>query len=145
MRKQNWQSLLSGYLESQADKPFKWGSNDCVLFAAKGANKILTVNLIPAMKSYGKYNQKEAAKIIANHKKSIAHIFDKHFVRRENNNLAMRGDIALVNLDGMEAAGLVDLSGRRVACKGPKGVSFVPVSQIIACWNIEEVKECLQS
>ena len=138
MKKQGWEKILSDYIESHLNTPFRWGKSDCVLFACHGANKILEKNLSPIIKSYGAYNSRNAGEIIKESGGSICNIFDKHFKRHDNILMAKRGDIVVIMYEGQEAAGIIDLTGRNVACKGKKGVSFQPLKEVIAAWDIEE-------
>jgi hypothetical protein len=50
---------------------------------------------------------------------------------------AGRGDPVIVSVDGSEAFGMVDLTGRRVmVVSQTKGLSFRPVEEIVHAWRI---------
>jgi hypothetical protein len=136
MRCEGWEKKLSDYLEAQAKTPFVWGENDCVLFAAKAAQEILTGRDIAGeISSYGEYNEQTAADIITQHGGSLAGIFDKHFSRKHKHTV-QRGDIAIIDFNGQEAAGVV--SGRYVFCKSLSG-RLVPINiiNILTAWEVE--------
>lgn len=135
MRNQGWEKRLEVYLENQSDKPFVWGKNDCVLFAALGASEVLGRDLSEEIGSYGQYDEETAAGIIAAHG-GIRGIFDKHFPRKLKT-MVQRGDIALVNVQGNEVAGIVDNTGRHVAVKRIDGkLGHIPMKQIICAWGV---------
>ena len=51
-----------------------------------------------------------------------------------NIRFAKRGDVALVEVGGVEAAGVV--VGSRVACATEGGFMLVPASRIVAAWSV---------
>ncbi|QQP93569.1 hypothetical protein IGS68_33655 (plasmid) [Skermanella sp. TT6] len=50
--------------------------------------------------------------------------------------MAGRGDLALVDLDGTQCVGTVDLSGERVAAIGLYGLEYVTLSAATAAWKV---------
>jgi hypothetical protein len=50
--------------------------------------------------------------------------------------MAQRGDLCAVLNDGNIIAGIVDLSGRYVACMGETGIIRLPLSAIQRAWRI---------
>ena len=135
MRAQGWEKALAEYIEKQADQPFVWGQNDCILFASRAADIILERDLLPEIEQYGNYDHDKAAEILEQFGGNIEGIFDRHFKRHENVNLAKRGDIAVVQWGAVKAAGVVD--GRIVRCKTEKGLIGIPARNIVTAWNIE--------
>jgi len=133
MRKEGWEKILDDYFASQRNEPFLWGENDCVLFAARCALKIIDRDLSAELLQYGKYDKLRAYEIIKENGGSIAGIFDKYFSRKLKT-MAQRGDIALVNHNGSEAAGVV--SGFYVICKSLDGIAHVHRDNILKVWDI---------
>jgi hypothetical protein len=137
MKKQNWEKILSDYLNEENTRPFVWGENDCMTFAAKGVIKMLDRDRSLELSAYGEYDEKKAGEILEAGG-GMESIFDKHFKRRVNLAFIQRGDIAIVNLKGTKLAGIVDTSGIRVACKTPEGIVSLPIKLVITAWDIEQ-------
>ena len=133
MRIQGWESKLEEYIEAQRQTPFTWGENDCVLFAANAVNLIIDRDLSADIGKYGAYDKAGAVDIIREHGGSIKGIFDAYLIRRLIKS-AQRGDVAVVKIDGREAAGIV--TGRYVVCKTPEGVGFVSLDNAVAIWEV---------
>lgn len=138
MRKQDWEKRLAMYLHSEKETPFVWGQNDCITFSAKAAIAMLEdgQKRLDELNAYNLDSEETAQTIIAEHG-SMEAIFDRHFKRRVNKALMKRGDICMVEFNGVKAAGVLDTTGRKVACKTVAGLIFVPVSKITNIWDIE--------
>ena len=136
MKKQGWETELEKYIEQQRSEPFVWGKNDCVLFAAKAA-KVQGVETGPDMESYGEYDKARALEILREHGGDIAALFDKRFNRRFPKASAKRGDIALIEIDGHKAAGIVDLTGRQVAVKTVDSLRHIPIAKALIVWGVD--------
>lgn len=135
MRKQNWPVILEEYIQSHESSEFVWGANDCVLFSANCANALLEESLDEEIASYGQYDEAGAAQIIEQ-KGSMSAIMDAHFERYPSVAQAKRGDIVLVRIESGKAFGVVDGTGRRVACKTVDGLIFVPLLKGLRAWAV---------
>lgn len=136
MRLQGWESRLADYLNGERKKAFVWGENDCILFAARAADCVVDRDLTQEIEGYGRYNEARAHEILDEYGGEIEGIFDRHFDRRDNMLLAQRGDIATVKFGAMKAAGIIDTTGRLVACKTKTGLIHVPISHAITVWEV---------
>lgn len=136
MRLEGWEKRLEKYLSDCSSKPFEWGVLDCVLFASRGAQEVLGQSLEDKIETYGIYDKAGAVKILREHDGEIGKIFDKHLKRIAIKSNAKRGDIVVVLYDGAKAAGIIDLTGRRVAVKSAIGVDYIPISHVIASWEV---------
>jgi hypothetical protein len=136
MRKQDWEKRLAAYLDHERNTPFVWGHNDCMAFSAKAAILILERDVSSQLKDYSATDEKTANDVIEKYG-SIGAIFDRHYKRRVNWKSIKRGDICTVDFYGTIAAGVLDTTGRKIACKTLAGLVFVPISKITAVWDIE--------
>jgi len=157
-RFETWEQDLAEFLEASANRPFAWGSHDCCLFVSE-AIRIMTGTDIAEIKHWrGNYHDETGAyftlfKSMRTRKfrtalERLAEEFG--LVPWSHAALAQRGDVALVQ-DGAavaaiaadfgppvlkEALGIVDLSGRWVACLGPEGLTRLPVDRILIAWKV---------
>ena len=136
MKKQGWEKSLDDYIQGQRHTKFEWGKNDCVLFAARAA-LAQGVDTVQEIENYGEYDKAKAIEILRNHGGDLSALFDKRFKRRYPKSRAMRGDIALVIVDGVKAAGVIDGTGRHVAIKTYDGVRHVPLADALIVWGVE--------
>lgn len=143
MRKQGWEKRLSDFLSAEREAPFVWGKNDCIAFAAKAANEVVERDLMPEFDSYGAYDEKAAQEMLAKFDGDLCRFFDAHFRRRYNLNFIQRGDIVVIEFRGVRAAGVLDCSGRVIACKTLAGLLHVPLdkNKIVGAWDIDERAE----
>lgn len=139
MRKQNWPLILTDKIEEFKNVPFVWGWSDCLHFAGLVAAAMLDYD--PFLKGnaelYKYQSEEEAKKMLDDHfGGSMGNVFSSVFpeigIRQ-----AGRGDIAIVNLKEVEICGVIDSSGRAVACKSNDGILFVPSSKIVRAWRVE--------
>jgi hypothetical protein len=134
-RREDWTSRLAAALEEARDKPFKWGSHDCGLFAADCV--LAMTDTDPAALYRGQYVDEAGARdtlwLISGG--GLRAAWTKALGPAMNNvKMARRGDVALVEIGGMEAAGIV--VGSRVACTTEGGLVMVPAHRIVAAWAV---------
>jgi len=92
----DYKSALWAVLEEKRSQPFKWGKNDCVLFAADVVKAVTGTDL--AADYRGKYRSSNGAERVMqeNGWGSVADIADAHLQRCER---PMRGDVVLIEND----------------------------------------------
>lgn len=134
-RREDWPSRLAAALEEARDKPFKWGSHDCGLFAADCV--LAMTDTDPAALYRGQYVDEAGARdtlwLISGG--GLRAAWTKALGPAMNNvKMARRGDVALVEIGGVEAAGIV--AGSRVACLSEVGLAMVPAHRIVAAWSV---------
>lgn len=139
MRKQNWPIILNEKIEEAKAAPFVWGVCDCLQFAGNVAAAMLDYD--PHAKAEAdlyKYDSEIGAyKMLAKHFDSkMGNVFGKVF-EEISPAFAGRGDLAIVMFEGREVCGVVDSSGRHVACKALEGILFMPIKSAIAAWRVE--------
>lgn len=135
----NWQELLAAAIVRGQGSRFRYGKRDCCL-AASGLIAAMTgVNPAASWKRYG--SKAEAESLIEEHggvtgiaRKALA----DHGVAEIAPHLAQRGDPCVLDLDGRQTAGVVDLSGRSVLTPSSDiGWTRTPVADIVAAWRLE--------
>lgn len=137
------------FLMERAKAPFKWGANDCALFAADGVLAITGVDI--AAEFRGKYEDEagafEAIKEICGGSTvadAAAWCAQKHGMKewvaangKPQPLFARRGDLVVFEAPtGALVAGLVHLSGQIVTV-GEKGLYRFPISKALRAWHYE--------
>jgi hypothetical protein len=134
-RREDWPSRLAAALEAARDKPFVWGQHDCGLFAADCV--LAMTDTDPAALYRGQYADEERARatMLALAGGGLRAAWTRALGPAMNNvRMARRGDVALVEIGGVEAAGIV--VGSRVACTTEGGLVMVPAHRIVAAWAV---------
>jgi hypothetical protein len=139
---------LDAYLRDAATKPFAWGTTDCCLFAADAVLAMTGVDIADDFR--GKYGtQAEALALIktvtggTTVTDAIVHCATKfglmEWLKADGSPcplMAKRGDLCAVLNDGNIIAGVIELSGRYVACQGDAGLIRLQLSAIQRAWHV---------
>lgn len=131
MRIDGWESRLLYAL--QENRKFEWGACDCCLFAADIVRGISGVD--PAEKFRGKYKSKRGADRIISRLGGLRAAISAQLGDEIIPNLAMRGDVVLLNNAGREVVGVVNLSGQ-ISAMGETGVVTLPINDAICAWRV---------
>lgn len=136
-RYSDWQRRLHETIEAASGRPFLYGRHDCCLFAADCIQAMTGSD--PAEGWRGRYRSASGARRIL--RKHFGGSLAAGWTRTlgaplASPLLAQRGDIAVVLNDETEATGVVDLTGRRVACLAPDGLTFVPLTLALSAWRV---------
>lgn len=133
MRLHNWPTLLADFLKQRQLQPFCWGKNDCCLFAADAIHVITGED--HASEFRGHYTTAIGAKraLIRYGQGDIKHTFIAKFGEPVGRLNASRGDIALVNINGVDIVGVVY---GNVYVVSEQGLLQLPLSQALAIWSI---------
>lgn len=133
VRLEGWENKFSNYLDEKRNMPFKWGDNDCILFAAKG------LEIITGEDYYSKYlpyNNEEEAKNILKKNGGFAGIIKKSLGKpHDNYKKARRGDLVLLKIPNI-TCGIVDDSGKFIACPSENGIVRYPISNAYKIWSV---------
>ena len=138
IRYNDWEAKLSAYIRTVELRKFKYGSHDCIKFAA-GAFKAITG--FDAMQGIAKYtNAKQALAMLQEHGgvfKATHYALVKYPVERKPVSYAISGDIVgLYNQDDEETVGVVYDMGS-IAVVGKKGLEFIPLHpNAVKCWSV---------
>ena len=140
MRKQEWPKELVDVLEEYKAVAFEWGVSDCLQFSIRCAARLVDYDLVTKMNADGRYStEAQAYEFLASlYGGDMGNIFDGFFNRHITTSFAGRGDIGIAELNGEKICGVVDSSGRWLACKGlNSGVYFLPLKLLVAAWRVE--------
>lgn len=136
----DWPQRLDAYLRSADGRPFSWGRNDCALFMANGLAEQTGIDIAAPFR--GRYRSAAgSARVLKSlGAGDLAGTLDRlltgcgaHVIAPA---YAQRGFPVLVDIDGLQAAGLVDLSGRQVVTVAPAGPVRLPLSRIVSAWGV---------
>jgi hypothetical protein len=134
-RREDWPSRLAAAIEDACDKPFRWGLHDCGLFA--GACVLAMTDVDPVAEFRGQYHDEDGARatMLAIAGGGLRAVWSRALGPAMNNvRMAHRGDVALVEVGGVEVTGIV--AGARVACLTEAGVAMIPAHRIVAAWRV---------
>lgn len=141
-RRQDWHKKFAEFLMEKADKPFKWGQNDCIMFPARAAQAMTGYNFVAENKREGRHytSREQAEAMLKKHfKGKIENVFT-HFLGQPKDNVAFakRGDIVILEHGGETVGGVVDDSGRKIVCAGPRGLVRLPKRKALKYWSLGE-------
>lgn len=151
-RFETWEQDLAEFLETAANRPFAWGAHDCCLFVSEAIRIMTGTDIAEIEHLRGNYHDERGAyrvlsravfgkgrQIRVGHfREAMERLAEEFgFPPWSHPALAQRGDVALVeDILGRIAPGIVDLTGRWVACLGPEGLLRLPLDRILIAWKI---------
>jgi len=116
---------LPDYITDHLDKPFAWGTNDCVLFAVGWLEKATGRDYLSRFRPWN--NAREAvAKVDA--LGGLEAMFDAHLARIRPS-YAVDGDIALIDRT------VYLFSGPNIVSVGPDGLVFINRMEAKCAWH----------
>lgn len=122
----DWPERLSKFIESRRNVPFKWGENDCALFAADCVLELTGIDHAEGMR--GNYQcETYAAQLVrlAGGMRTFAQrLTEKHLGH------VQRGDVVLAVINGRETYGIAVGNGQWCS-PGVTGLVFRPMSDVI--------------
>lgn len=133
MRLRDWQSRLQACLAERWARPFAWGSQDCVLFAADCVDACTGVD--PAKGMRGTYSDASGAARLVRELGGLAAIAASHCGPEIAPALAQPGDVGLVMNDGREC--LAVCGGQHWLAPGESGVCVLPSGQGLRAWRLK--------
>lgn len=127
---------LAEYLANVKQTPFAWGEHDCCQFAG---NAVLAMTGTDPMAQYRERYTTEvgAEQVLSNEgfdslKDAITDALG--ITPTTNTKRAVRGDIALIQLDDEQVCGVV--FGKGVFTTGTNGLTFKPRSTLVCIWKL---------
>lgn len=153
-RRHDWEHRLNLFFEKKENEPFRWGKNDCCLFAAHAIRAMTDDNPIdklitPYHSSRQAYrimqritnenDLKKCKEFVRLTAQAIAALYD---IEESKSALLRRGDIALVQLFSnhnhptQQILGVVDLSGVTIQAISFQGMTTIPIKHAIGGWRI---------
>jgi hypothetical protein len=137
MRHEYWPMRLHALIDDARSREFQWGDLDCCQWGGLVVEALTGTNPISHLR--GRYNTAIGAKRLLKQEYGTWEIRDaltQVLGQPVAPGLAGRGDIVLVDIDGTEAVGVVDLTGERVAAVGLYGLEHVPLSAATTAWKV---------
>lgn len=122
----NWPKALSAYFRSMEKVPFKFGENDCGLFACGAVQAITGVDLAADLR--GTYSDAEGEKQV------LLEIAAKAGLQSIDVKKAQRGDVALHI--GKNGPSVMVVDGTHCIGPGENGFVIVPMSECSEAWRI---------
>lgn len=134
MKNQDWPEQLAKSIENARNQAFRWGENDCCMFA----NRVYCAMTGQDIAAEFRGTYKTAAGAMRALKKRGFHSIREavsHYVGNEiNPKQAQRGDLVLVVRDGAESLGVcVGMFG---AFAGIEQLQFLPMSEFVTAWRV---------
>lgn len=128
-----WPQVLADFMAA-ADRPFCWGTWDCGLLAADCVRAMTGVDL--AAEFRGRYTTARGARRVmrGSMARMVTRVTRMHGMPEIAPALARRGDMVMVDSPLGDALGIC--VGTRVACAGPDGLVFMPLSAARLAWRI---------
>jgi len=150
-RQKHWETrAFHEFLLARARTGFRWGVNDCALFAADGIRAVTGVDIASDFR--GKYADWTSALALIESLTGGSTVADaavycatKHGLKEwaDKNGkpqplFARRGDLVVfIAPTGDLVAGLVHLSGRHIVAVGEGGLYRFPISKALRAWHYE--------
>lgn len=135
-RLKNWPSLLDAFIESRRNEPFRWGVNDCGLFAADAVRAITGIDPAAAIRGYRTAFGAARLGWMARSEQDpigVLSLPGRCGMAKIPAAFAGRGD--LVSLPMGRAIVIGICLGLKSAGPGPAGVVFVPTALAIEAWR----------
>lgn len=133
-RLQDWDRRLALVTEKHLRLPGEWGASDCLMTAMDAVEAVTGKD--PAAKVRGTYSTEQgAAKLLRRRKaETVEQMLARLFPVLPSAFMALRGDLAVIERNGVLSAGYVCEYG--VAVKTETGLAFVPVTAIRSAYLV---------
>lgn len=128
----NFPSKLADFCHARRMQPYAWGTNDCVTFAADGVLAITGNDPITELR--GTWSDAETAAAKIEEMGGLINAVDARFKRRENKNLAQRGDLVMMRL--ASGPSLAICVGMYAAAPGDEHMLLVPMAHASLVWEV---------
>jgi len=139
MRLPDWQLRFSAFAQDRASTPFRWGSNDCCVFAASAVTALTGSNPMASFEPYGTEagpRRKALRRTLRRLDKAggLKAIASMHLGDPVSPLMAGVGDVVLVMNAGREMLGVCN--GVNVLAPGESGIVTLGMNSAIAAWKI---------
>lgn len=135
--------FLHSYLIAHANDPFRWGSNDCCMFAANAIQSFTNVDIASDFR--GRYTtQLGALRLIQSVTSTGTTPVDAVAYCANRNGMvpyayplqAQRGDLVVLTNGADVIGGIVDINGRHVISVATTGLVRLPITKIVRAWKV---------
>ena len=134
----NWPGALSLFIAEKRTQPFKWGENDCCLFAADWLTILTGTDPAEALGLRGKYDSAFLAARLLESLGGVAGAAGTYCAARNWPECpicsAGRGDLILYSENGRDSLGVC--LGARSVFVGESGLEFRSTSQCLTAWRV---------
>ena len=134
MRIEGWETRLNDVIEAALYRPFRWGENDCCLFAAECVKAVTGADVGSPYR--GLYDSAQGAACLLDELGGLEGAVRFAGFPEIPPAMAQRGDLAIAPNDGREVLGIVDMTARQIAVPGENGLMFLPVSVASKAWRV---------
>ena len=140
-RLEGWEPRLNDVIAAATERPFSWGGQDCMLFAADCVEAVTGTD--PAADLRGTYDSKETGMAVLKSaggvSRLIARIAGRAGCREIVPAYGKRGDVCVVRVtmrDGRKALALGVLTAEGlIAVPGPERLTFLPRADALRCYS----------
>lgn len=127
-------AALSAFLQKRADVPFKWGENDCCLFAADAVQAQIGRDLAIAWR--GKYDDELSAEVLILAFGGVAKIATEALgIALPFVTIAQRGDVVLFE-SGKGAALGICVGDKFAAIRLQGGIGYFSMRHAVTAWRV---------
>lgn len=132
-RRPGWPEALNALIEQRRGAPFRWGTNDCALFAADAV--LATTGQDPAAALRGTYGSAEGAARVLQQHGGVQALAAAALPQYPRALMARRGDVVCVPLAGRPTLGVV--AGNGCWCSpGERGLEFRPMAEVALAFQV---------
>ena len=134
MRIEGWETRLNDVIEAALYRPFRWGENDCCLFAAECVKAVTGADVGSPYR--GLYDSAHGAACLLDELGGLEGVVSVCFAGFSEipPAMAQRGDLVLTLNAGREVLGVV--TAVQIAVPGESGLVFLPVSTASKAWRV---------
>jgi len=140
-RKENWQTALYDHLQRVWERPFAYGEHDCCLFAAGCIEAQTGVDVADGLR--GQYSDRRSALRMMRRlcgQPSLERVVETQFehlgLLEVSVSMAQRGDVVLLELDGVLALGILAPHGTAIIAPSEKGLVYLPMNRARRAWAV---------
>lgn len=144
-RKEDWESRLAAFIHRHYSMPFKWGQNDCCLFACDWVIEATVAEYDLGVGFRGKYKTRDGAlKQLIKHGcetvEDLALKMECTMFPQQPLRMTMRGDLVTGDANGTHGA-LIGIAigvcvGAQVAFTGKDGITYIDLLDCRKSWKI---------
>lgn len=131
-RLSDWQSRLADCLAERMGRPFEWGTNDCVMFAADCV--AATTGIDPAAEVRGSYRSASGAARVLKARGGLAAIAAASLGSEVGQLMAQPGDVGLLKNSGQEC--LAVWAGAAWHAPAESGLAAFPLQDALRVWRL---------
>lgn len=130
MRRNDWPERLAEFVDAHRRVAFRWGENDCALFAADWVLEATGEDPAATWRGYASESEAQALIDAAGGMRGLVSLQE-----RATTLLAQRGDVVLAEHEGQQVFGVV-VGGGWYAAPGVRGLEFRPMSEVLAAFEV---------